>query len=1005
VSVVANVAINVDSRGAVGKLRDVQNQAQATERAFGALQQAVAAFGVGFALSKVIADVKELDTNLRRLGTVGGDVAALDKGLGALSERLGGIASKAELAAASYQALSAGFSDTAGNIKLVEAASKAAIGGLADTTQVTEVLTKTLNSYGMSGKEAIKVTDSISKAIEYGQVEWSDYTSQLGRVASIAAIAGVSLDEVNAFIAASTKNGATAEIAFTGLGATLNSLLQPTKESQEAAKVLGIQWNLAGLQGKGFSGLMAELALKMGTNQEAAVRLLGSQEAMRGAFAAASKGGKDYQMILEGLGGAAGKTDSDFNQMKTSIENQLKALDSAFNNLSEALGIAFGPTVIKSVGDLTGLINGFATAIKAIPQPVASATAELVKIVAQMILLHKAMQAIIALRAGYIAAMTSMAATTTATGAAAATSSSAFALYARNTQTLAAQSAAAAATVTPLGNALRSIASIGIITVGINLIVTGLGNAIKANQEIAKLRGQRAAGGAAAMYGGAAPAEAKAAAQQTLNAIKAERKRGTPLATTVFGSLAGLVGQPTPADLLDRMNLLRERELTAQATLGLSTRAVVSTGGGGVGGATGGGMDGGKKKKGKTDAERAAERAARIQAEVQGLQRQAELAKQLAFLDQQTAKAEAAKDQQLVIRLQGEEKLLQLRYQLADELAKAETQSQRDAALAKATAEAERIRVGTTIELGKEQEKAAEKQKEQVEKYQEALQSVQDQIALAGALNDDQRLQIELQQRIRDLEKERVLVGQEQVKAYTDASNKLDEIKKKSDRIKADQAMQESLVQGVANELVGGISAGIDAVASSTENLNESLQEIGKSILAAVGKMLIFYALAQAFGALSGGNSKSFFGFLAQGFGYKYAEGGYVSGGFQAFANGGMVDRPTLGLVGEGGESEYIIPASKMRSAMSRYAAGARGSAVIPAGNDTSSGGGTATMAPAAIDVRYTVERINSVDYVTADQFRAGMAQAAQQGATQGEQRTLRRLQQSRATRSRLGMN
>jgi hypothetical protein len=126
--------------------------------------------------------------------------------------------------------------------------------------------------------------------------------------------------------------------------------------------------------------------------------------------------------------------------------------------------------------------------------------------------------------------------------------------------------------------------------------------------------------------------------------------------------------------------------------------------------------------------------------------------------------------------------------------------------------------------------------------------------------------------------------------------------------------------------------------------------------------------------------------------GIKFAEGGYVTG-------------PTNAVVGEGGESEYIIPASKMRSAMSRYAAGARGAAVIPAGDDTSGGGVTATMAPAAIDVRYTVERINSVDYVTADQFRAGMAQAAQQGATQGEQRTLRRLQQSRATRSRLGMN
>jgi len=66
--------------------------------------------------------------------------------------------------------------------------------------------------------------------------------------------------------------------------------------------------------------------------------------------------------------------------------------------------------------------------------------------------------------------------------------------------------------------------------------------------------------------------------------------------------------------------------------------------------------------------------------------------------------------------------------------------------------------------------------------------------------------------------------------------------------------------------------------------------------------------------------------------------------------------------------------------------------------------GGTATAAPAAIDVRYTVERINSVDYVTADQFRSGMQEAAQRGAVQGEQRTLRRLQMSTSTRKRLGM-
>jgi hypothetical protein len=165
VSVVANVAINVDSRNAVSKLRQVQTQAQSTEKAFGALQSAIGALGVGFALTKVIADVKELDTNLRRLGTVGGNVAALDKGLGALSDRLDGVANKAELAAASYQALSAGFTETGANLRVVEAATKAAVGGLADITSVVDVTTKVLNSYNMSGDQATKVTDSIAKRL------------------------------------------------------------------------------------------------------------------------------------------------------------------------------------------------------------------------------------------------------------------------------------------------------------------------------------------------------------------------------------------------------------------------------------------------------------------------------------------------------------------------------------------------------------------------------------------------------------------------------------------------------------------------------------------------------------------------------------------------------------------------------------------------------------------------------------------------------------------------
>lgn len=49
------------------------------------------------------------------------------------------------------------------------------------------------------------------------------------------------------------------------------------------------------------------------------------------------------------------------------------------------------------------------------------------------------------------------------------------------------------------------------------------------------------------------------------------------------------------------------------------------------------------------------------------------------------------------------------------------------------------------------------------------------------------------------------------------------------------------------------------------------------------------------------------------------------------FANGGVVDGPTLAMVGEGGEREYIIPERKMARASANYLMGMRGGAVIPA--------------------------------------------------------------------------
>ena len=75
-SVVANVAINVDSRNAVSKLRQVQQGAQQTERAFGGLASAVGKLAVAFAgiqaIKFVFAKTAELESQARSLQVLTG---------------------------------------------------------------------------------------------------------------------------------------------------------------------------------------------------------------------------------------------------------------------------------------------------------------------------------------------------------------------------------------------------------------------------------------------------------------------------------------------------------------------------------------------------------------------------------------------------------------------------------------------------------------------------------------------------------------------------------------------------------------------------------------------------------------------------------------------------------------------------------------------------------------------------------------------------------------------
>ena len=202
------------------------------------------------------------------------------------------------------------------------------------------------------------------------------------------------------------------------------------------------------------------------------------------------------------------------------------------------------------------------------------------------------------------------------------------------------------------------------------------------------------------------------------------------------------------------------------------------------------------------------------------------------------------------------------------------------------------------------------------------------------------------------------------------AEKQIHAMEKQAKQVERLEQLYQQVGSAIENALVDGIMAAIDGT--------KSLQSIVSSLLKDVGRMFLQFGIRTALNS--------------------------VSPSVFPMAQGGFVSSPTRALVGESG-NEYVIPEGKMRESMARYSRGARGAAVIPGSGDSEASGGSGGTAVAApIDVRFSVERINNIDYVTSEEFQAGLQQAASQGAQRGQQLALTRLQQSPATRRRLGL-
>lgn len=156
-----------------------------------------------------------------------------------------------------------------------------------------------------------------------------------------------------------------------------------------------------------------------------------------------------------------------------------------------------------------------------------------------------------------------------------------------------------------------------------------------------------------------------------------------------------------------------------------------------------------------------------------------------------------------------------------------------------------------------------------------------------------------------------------------------------------------SIWSNIVNAVVGGIASGIRGVIGATGRIINSIIGGLNQLIAGINKVR----------AAVGLSTFSFVPLVTM----------------PSFAEGGVVKGPTVALVGEGGEPEYIIPESKMAQASANYLSGARGGAVIPA---MAEGGYVASGAQINVTTGPVIQQ-NGQQYVTMKDLEKAMRQTA----------------------------
>lgn len=224
--------------------------------------------------------------------------------------------------------------------------------GMTDAGVAADAITTLLNAYGLQADQALRVSDVLFATVKRGKTTFGELAPQIGAVASLAAIAGVSLEELGAVLATITRTTGRTDIAITGVRGVLRAFLKLTPQAAAAAKELGFELSTTTLRQEGLLAVLEKMS--KGTPEQIA-QVAGRIQGLLG-----------FSAAIKDLEGAYSDLELATKSYGLTAEAQAKATDTAAHQTNR-----FGEAM-KEIARRAG------GAISKVWRPLAKATADTV---------------------------------------------------------------------------------------------------------------------------------------------------------------------------------------------------------------------------------------------------------------------------------------------------------------------------------------------------------------------------------------------------------------------------------------------------------------------------------------------------------------------------------------------------------------------------------------------------------------------------------------------------